>query len=350
MDIEYLIGSKEEFFNFVEGITEKDKIAIFSHNDLDGIASAVFLEKLLEAKGKLISVTKFINYEKELFEGSYNEAKKNGVTKFFVCDLALDSFAKDKYIELTNNNELFLLDHHPINLEIKEMKNTIKANSFDCAAMIVYDLGEGIIDTDEWAWLVCATMFSEYSYSKQENFNFINSIYPDFSGDNLSTSTPGITARKISSALIYFEDKKKVYDLVLDKNLEEIGSAYEIIEDEINEYVDSFMNSAEFYADKKLYYLEISPKFNVRSIIATLVSKLKPEYSIIVVSISEDKEFAKVSARNHGKSADMNALMKAGIEGLKDANGGGHVPASAAKVRKEDLKKFKENILKALEK
>ena len=43
---------------------------------------------------------------------------------------------------------------------------------------------------------------------------------------------------------------------------------------------------------------------------------------------------------------NMNLLMKKGVEGLRDASGGGHIPASAARIREDDLGKFKENILK----
>jgi single-stranded DNA-specific DHH superfamily exonuclease len=348
MDIEYLIGSKEEFFSFVEGISEKDKIAIFSHTDLDGVASAIFLKKILEIKGKLISLTRFVDYENGVFERELENAKKEGITKIFVCDFSLDNLSKDKYLELTSRGELFLIDHHPTNLEIKEMKNTIKTNSYDCSAMTIYNLGEGLIDSEEWEWLVCAAMFSDFSYSRKENFNFINEIYPDFSGGNLSISTPGLTARKISSALIYFSDKHKVYDLLLDKKMEEISSVHEIVEDEINDYVDKFMDLAEFYANKKMYYLEISPKFNLASIICSLVSKLKPEYSFVIVSVFPDNKFAKASARNQGKVCDMGELMKKAVEGLKDSNGGGHIPAAAARFRVEDLKKFKENLLNFL--
>jgi len=45
--MEYLIGNKETFLTFLNKITKEDKIAILSHDDLDGIASCIFLEKIL---------------------------------------------------------------------------------------------------------------------------------------------------------------------------------------------------------------------------------------------------------------------------------------------------------------
>jgi len=45
MEIDYIIGSKKEFLEFVDLITMRDKVAILSDSDLDGLASAVFWKK-----------------------------------------------------------------------------------------------------------------------------------------------------------------------------------------------------------------------------------------------------------------------------------------------------------------
>ena len=42
--MEYLVGSKEEFFRFVDSINDNDRVAILSHTDLDGLASGILLE------------------------------------------------------------------------------------------------------------------------------------------------------------------------------------------------------------------------------------------------------------------------------------------------------------------
>ena len=43
----YLLGSEQVFYDFVDSISEKDKIGIITHIDLDGIASCIFLQKII---------------------------------------------------------------------------------------------------------------------------------------------------------------------------------------------------------------------------------------------------------------------------------------------------------------
>ncbi len=42
----------------------------------------------------------------------------------------------------------------------------------------------------------------------------------------------------------------------------------------------------------------------------------------------------------------MNALVQKGIKGLKDAVVGGHLRAAGGSIRKKDIDKFKENLLR----
>ena len=65
--MEYILGSKEEFFDFVNHISKEDKIAILTHTDLDGIASAIFLEKILDFKNKEVEFIGFLDYSKGMF-------------------------------------------------------------------------------------------------------------------------------------------------------------------------------------------------------------------------------------------------------------------------------------------
>jgi single-stranded DNA-specific DHH superfamily exonuclease len=57
------------------------------------------------------------------------------------------------------------------------------------------------------------------------------------------------------------------------------------------------------------------------------------------------KNLVRFSARSSNGKIDMGELMKKGIEGLEDANGGGHIPAAAAQVRSEDAEIFKKRVL-----
>jgi len=345
--MEYLIGSKEEFFDFIEHISNEDKIAILTHNDLDGIASAVFLEKILEAKDKKLDFLNFLEYDKEKFSSYLDLLKDKGITKLFLTDFSADGIDLELFEKLRRSFDVFLIDHHPVNPELQYKHNIIKTNSSDCSAITIYDLGKEIIDRDEWNWLACAAIFSDMSYKNPENMNFIQRVYPDFPTDefDMASSNVGMISRKISTALIYYsKDLMRVYELIKDKNLEELSRAFEIVEGEIDKLVNEFNENAEFFPEKKLYYYKINPVFNVSSYVCTLVSKYRPEFSFVCVS-DLGGEFLKVSSRNQSLKEDMGALMKKGIRGLNNAVAGGHVPAAAARFKKEDLERFKRNLL-----
>lgn len=343
--MEYLIGSKKEFFDFIDKIDEEDKTVILTHTDLDGIASAVFLQKILEGKEKKVSDIIFLDYRNNMWEEWIFKLEEKEVNKIFISDIAADLLDLEGFEKLREKFDVFLIDHHPINPNLINEKNIIKTASVDCSTYAIYLLGEGILNPNEWGWLVCATIFSEFSYKKLETFEFMKKFYPTITMEDLASSVPGLNSRKISSALIYYEnDKRKVFDLVLEKNMEELEQAFEVVEGEIEEIVSGFMEKAEYYPEKKMYIYEIESKFNVASYVTTLVSKMKPDYSFI--SIVGRGSMLKVSARNQSGKVDMGKLMEKGVFGFENASGGGHVEAAAARFKREDLAKFKENILR----
>jgi len=345
MYMEYLIGNKNTFLDFLNNITKKDKIAILTHVDLDGIASSIFLEKILEKNNLKIELIDFLGIQPHMLENKTEELKEKGITKVLIADLSCESIDEENFQKLKENIDTLLMDHHPISPELKSKTSIIKTNSHDCATQLIFELGKEFLDINEWAWLLCATMFAEFSYTEKENFEFIKKIYPNITEENIATSIPGVNARKIANSLLYFDkDLSHVREIVINKKMDELNRAFEIIENEINNATEDFSKNKELLGDKKIFWYEFSPKFNIASVVATIASKMIPDYSFLVITTGE--KYTKVSARNQSGNKDMNKLMKKGIEELINASGGGHVKASAAKFYTKDLEKFKENILK----
>ncbi|MCK5604371.1 DHH family phosphoesterase [Candidatus Pacearchaeota archaeon] len=342
--MEYLIGNKQTFLDFLNGITKEDKIAILSHNDLDGIASAVFLEKILEKKGFRVELIEFMKIQPNMLKGKADKLNEYGITKVFIADVSCESIDNKNFQILTKDIDTLLIDHHPISPDLENKDHIIKTESHNCAAQLIFELGNEFIDTNEWTWLLCATMFAEFSYTKKENLELIQKFYPDVTEENIATSIPGMNARKIGNALIYFDkDLEHVHRIVLKKDMEELDHAFGIIEEEINKATEDFSRNKEVFEDQKIYWYEFSPKFNIASVIATITSKMMPEYSFL--TITKGETYTKVSSRNQSGNRDMSLLMKKGTSGLENAGGGGHAKASAARFQTKDLEKFKENIL-----
>jgi hypothetical protein len=63
---------------------------------------------------------------------------------------------------------------------------------------------------------------------------------------------------------------------------------------------------------------------------------------------SPDGDLMTISGRNNQSKIAMNKLIKIALEGLPDANGGGHIPAAGGRCRVEDYPKFKEKVIELL--
>lgn len=344
MEINYIKGSKKEFFQFVDLIAPFQKVAILSHTDLDGLSSAVFLEKILEAKNIEVSYIDFLHIKADMVKEVSVTLKEKGIDKVFICDLGVDSIDFEGFRDLREEFDVFLIDHHPMSHLITDWENIIKTDSRDCAAMTVFDLGEGLIDKKEFEWLNCAAIFSDYSHKEQKNLEYIQSIYSEVTYENISSSIPGLNARKCSSALIYYKNNLNyVYGLIKSRKLEEIGEAYEIIEQEVERLIDDFSKNKIYDKSKKLYFYEIISKFSVTSYVVSLISKMSPDETFVF--IARDDDYYKISARSTNGAMDVNDLMKRCTFGLEGASGGGHKVASGGVIQTKDLDEFKRRLL-----
>ena len=344
--MEFKIGLKQEFIDFINKITPEDNIAILTHTDLDGIASGIFLEAILKFKNLKTKILKFGDYKNDVLLKLDPLLKKQNISKLFILDMAIDSLAFEDFENLRKKIDVFLIDHHPANPLLKDYRNIIKAETFNCAAQVVNYLGKHFINFEDEEWLLIPTMISEFSFKNKENMEFIQSFYLKINKENIFQSEPGKIYEIIAYGIIYFNDSmKKVYELVSKREINILEKYHKIIKQEIDKEITSLWRNAEFNEDKKIYFYFLKPKHRVKAIIATQISLEKPDCSFVLVTQEgTDKKYLGASARNQSMNRDMNELMKKAIQGLENANGGGHIPAAGARFMKKDLEKFKENL------
>jgi single-stranded DNA-specific DHH superfamily exonuclease len=104
-DIKFLVGNEKRFYDFISKLNEKDKIALVSHNDADGMASAVIAAKVL---GK-VEYLKFTSYNPESLESIVAEMKEKKINKAIVTDLSMDEVNLG---EMAKFAEVLAIDHH----------------------------------------------------------------------------------------------------------------------------------------------------------------------------------------------------------------------------------------------
>ena len=112
--IELSAGSEQRFFDFFKKLNEKDKIALISHSDLDGVASSKLASKIVNAK-----LMKFIDYF-DVNEELVNELKSNGINKIIFTDISFDKGEIVK--ELEKFAEILIVDHHLFTLDLNSDK------------------------------------------------------------------------------------------------------------------------------------------------------------------------------------------------------------------------------------
>jgi nanoRNase/pAp phosphatase (c-di-AMP/oligoRNAs hydrolase) len=189
-------------------------------------------------------------------------------------------------------------------------------------------------------------MIAEWSFNSPENLKFLQKSYPEITLANIGASELKNISDEIGSALVYYgNDLMKVYDLVKEGDLTEIKKVHKIIDAEIMKSVSRYNKEAEFYPEKNLYFGYFNPKFHLVSPISTIVSR-QDSNKIYIFASDTENNMIKISARNQSGKEDVNLLMKKGINGLIGAIAGGHQKAAAGSIRKQDLNKFKENILR----
>ncbi|MFA6974209.1 MAG: DHH family phosphoesterase [Parcubacteria group bacterium] len=140
--MKFILGSEKDFSDFVDLINKEDRVGIITHTDLDGVASAIFLEKILESKGIKVSKILFLKYELGMFDNPILLLKQNKISKLFLTDMNADEADLLGFEKLRKTFDCFLIDHHPINDNLINRKNIIKNETNDCSAFVLYNLAK----------------------------------------------------------------------------------------------------------------------------------------------------------------------------------------------------------------
>lgn len=345
--MDFLVGKKQDFFDFVGSIKETDRVGIITHNDLDGIASGLLLEKILNSKGIEVLEIGFASHKSGMLDRFNKEFKEAGINKLFFTDVNADEGDFEGFLKSRELFDVFMIDHHPVNEKLEDRKNIIKGRDTDCAALIVYELGKKYLDFSEWDWLVSSAIVGDWSFKDKENMQFLKERYPEINEGNIFETEPGKNCELIDFSLVYYDGNlRKVFDLVKEKKLDELKASHAEVREELERCIKKFKEEREFIEEKNMYYCYFPIKFKeLVSSFTTITSKEEPDKTFVFISDAHEG-FLKVSARNQNKTDNMNALLRRGIEGLPESSGGGHIAASGASFRKEDLNRFKQNLLK----
>jgi len=346
--MKFLVGEKADFIDFLNSIGKRDRIAILSHNDLDGIGSSILIGEILKSRGleRNVKSRRFLELKQNLFSDTYPQLEKEKISTLFISDLNAETADAVGFEKLRKEFRTFLIDHHPLG-KLENLGNVIKAETTQCAAYVCYELGKEAIDAKKWKWLACASLVSDVCYRNPEILAFIQEAYPEVTEENIHESEIGKISSLATSSLIYFADNPEmVYELIKKQKLKELEKYDIIVREEMAKWMKKYKEEAEYFPERNLFFYYYTPKFNITSVVTNLLSSEQRDATFISVSDIKDSEMVKVSARNSNSGENMIELLKKGMRGLDNAISGGHVPAAGGSFMKKDIDEFERNILK----
>jgi len=361
----------ERIDRFLMSFSPKEKIALVHDADPDGLCSAVVMNKLIQRlRGKPadLHVTPPKGIRNTVAPETAALLKKRKISKIIFTDLSLHEDAATLK-KLEKQFEMLIVDHHALFSDVTTDRTVLAlpqllADDIEPAryasSKMAYDFANRHADLSDCDWIAATGTISDMASSAWPDF-----IAQVFARHNLKPNpkdwfhTDLGTISGAFLAAMTIDDKNVNYcfdvmmraqspkDVLKDKKLASLRKTYDR---EINTWITKAPKLMEKHDNLKLLWYEVSPKYRVNSPISTILS-LKPQYyDWVIIILETGKGIVKVSGRCQSQRVRMNELLRNATKGLKDAAGGGHIPAAGASLRAADLDVFKKRILEGLSK
>ena len=339
--IEFLVGNESRFKKFVGNIKEKDKIALISHTDHDGIAAVKIVSSVLK-----YGLLKFVNYE-DINNSLINELKEKNITKVVFTDLSINDHACIN--KLGEFADVLIIDHHLFNQDFNSSKTTfINAQGY-CATYIAYYLFSKIKKIEELDWLVASACIADYAYFK--NKSFMIKVFKKYGEKfDIKKIMKGrfwkLQSDIVYGAIYFHDDLKKVFDS-LGTKFADIGDLKKHsmeIQEVIDDALEKFESEKETYGD--VYLWEIKSKFPIKSVVVSILSNREKDKLYLI--LYRDNNYCHLSARRQDGKVNLHEFLGKLLKGFEESDSGGHIPAAGGHFLVKDLPAFKKKLKKLI--
>ena len=356
---------KEEYFkkfdSIVNSFSKKDKIAIVHDLDADGISSGAIAFnaiKILRKKDPdfVITQSKKVPY---FLPETIEFLKNDQIDKIVVVDMALDQNS-ETIKEVEKFAELLVIDHHSDYKYPKNNKTFIIKSQFVNkidpskypASKLVFDLFSRVVNLKKISWIACVGLIGDNQLEQwrgfvEESAKTHSSNICEFEKiTNLISSIEVIEPKKLNELLLFIANASSPKEVLKSKYLKFVIE----LDSQIKGVIKKFNISKEIYNEIELVWFEFKAKTNLKSAVINKISnELFPNLTVIFLQDKGD-DFFWISARRQDFKVKVNTLLENAVKEFSDAGAGGHIPASAGRIRKQDKKKFKKNIISLLKK
>jgi oligoribonuclease NrnB/cAMP/cGMP phosphodiesterase (DHH superfamily) len=343
MSIDFVLGNLKDFSRFTSSLGS-GKVALISHTDCDGIASARVADLALQADSIY-----FADY-KDLNPAFLSKIAAEKFEHIVITDLFFKS--KEDINILSKDSKVLIIDHHSPEIDLNS-ENVVHMNSQGhCAAMIAYDLFSRITDLSKIDWLVACACAADWQFTLDADF--LTKTYRKYGdtfqiqdGELVKTGNIWQWCLNISCGLLYFKGMSLIEGYkAIGNEAGEFGSfarAIKLVSEELDEFRKRFM--AERKEIPGGYFFELAPRYDIKGMLISELSSKEKNKMLIFATPSKDKIL--LSSRRQDGLVDLNKFM---FEATKDiGSGGGHIRAAGGFISAAEYGTFKERIgLKSL--
>ena len=341
--------TQEQIKEIKEHLDKAQNPVFFFDNDGDGLCSFLLLQRYIE-RGKGVAIKSFPDLTLDYLR------KVNELNADYIFILDKPEVSKEFFKEVEQTNiPVVWIDHHAIdkNKIPKFVKYYNPIFNKDKGNEPVTALCYQITNKKDDLWLAVVGCISD---------SFVPGFYSDFKKTHQDLSIDSKNALEIYynsqigkiGQIFNFALKDRITNVInMLRFLMKVKTPYEVLEEtqknytmhkrfnEVNKKYNKLLEKAKEIAKNsdKILFFQYSGDLSISSDLSNKLRYLFHEKIIIVVYVTGVK--ANISARGK-KVREM--ILKA-IEGLEDSTGGGHEEAAGAKIKVEDLEKFRKRLV-----
>lgn len=350
--------------DFIEEIGENEKVKILHHWDMDGVASAAIISKILREERGIEADDVSIPLERAYHLSDEEKDNLREFDKLIVLDFNLKA---DELEELNEFIDVLVVDHH--DFDRKPEVSFVNPREFEediyvPCSKICLDIASEFGIEDDVRWIAGMGVIQDFGVdSCPELFDALNEDYEKYLPEELSQKElaknceygryasvlnikPYRDSRHFSD--LAYQALMKSDDLMELEALEEYRKVYEVyleMQDEFTEMVENYEEEREIDRDKMVIFFEIDSEFNITSSISTNMSTKTPEWIHFVIQRDDE---VNISARCQSGRVNLGELMEASLPEKaveEGAEAGGHRKAAGASMPEEYYEEFKQNFL-----
>ncbi|MBI2542940.1 MAG: DHH family phosphoesterase [Candidatus Aenigmarchaeota archaeon] len=351
--------SVKHAMEFVKGIKSGSKVAIIHGHDNDSICSAAIMYKLLKDHNKADVKTVISEFNFAISESVLDDIRRMKPNYIIAVDLS--DINVEILTELRNTGRVMIIDHHVPKGYVKITyvnPRVYDKNIYIPTTYLAYKIYEKFLDPRNILWIAGIGVLSDMGMKNCDDlFDNIKKMNKELVGDNANMdeilfekSLLGKLSHMFNSARVVGGIDGSVtalnalikadgYQDVLNGNFTEakkILGLQGLVVKELNRLLKDFEKRGK--KDKNLAVYEIKSKYNIKSLLASVLSKTVN--SRVIVIYQKSGKYIDVSFRRGSSMVNLNEISNNSVKGMTDSNAGGHPVAAGARFPARYIGKF----------